>query len=61
MPGSPAKDTGPNPVPSFPTNEFNQRGAGFARVVDGVVDIGAFEVQAPPLPEPVVITPKFTG
>jgi parallel beta-helix repeat protein len=59
--GSPAINTGPDPVPSFPTNEFDQRGDGFARVVDGVADICAFEVQAPPLPEPVVITPKFTG
>jgi hypothetical protein len=33
-------------------------------VVDGVVDIGAFEVQPPPTPptaEPIVIAPKFTG
>ncbi len=62
--GSPAINTGPTPVPSFPTNEFDQRGSGFDRVVDGVVDIGAFEVQPPPTPEPIVpivITPKFTG
>ena len=53
----------PPPVPNFPTNEFDQRGAGFARVVDGVVDICAFEVQPPegPAPEAIVITPKFTG
>ena len=32
-------------------------------VVNGTVDIGAFEVQpdATPTPDPVVITPKFTG
>jgi hypothetical protein len=59
--GSPAINAGPNPVPVFPTNEFDQRGDGFLRVVEGVVDIGAFEVQAPPTPNPLVITPKFTG
>ena len=61
--GSPAINAGPNPVPDFPTNEFDQRGDGFARVVGGVVDIGAFEVQPPatPAPEAIVITPKFTG
>ena len=59
--GSPAINTGPVPVASFPTNEFDQRGPGFDRVVEGVVDIGAFEVQLPPTPEPVFITPKFTG
>ncbi len=63
LPGSPAIDAGPNPVPSFPTNEFDQRGDGFTRVVNGTVDIGAFEVQPPPTPAPeaVVIAPKFTG
>jgi hypothetical protein len=61
--GSPAKDAGADPVPDFAGNEFDQRGAGFARVVDGRSDIGAFEVQPPegPAAEPVVITPKFTG
>jgi parallel beta-helix repeat protein len=60
--GSPAINTGPNPVPSFPTNEFDQRGPGFDRVVAGVVDIGAFEVQpSEGAPEAIVITPKFTG
>ncbi len=58
--GSPAIDKGPDPVPSFPGNEFDQRGAGFDRVVNGKVDVGAYEVQAP-APEPVVIAPKFTG
>ena len=61
LPGSPAKDAGPLPEPAFPGSEFDQRGDGFARVVDGRADVGAFEVQAPqPVPEPVVITPKFT-
>jgi hypothetical protein len=58
--GSPAIDTGPDPVPSFPGNEFDQRGAGFARVVGGRVDVGAFEVQDV-TPAPLVITPRFTG
>ncbi len=61
LPGSPAIDKGPDPVPSFSGNEFDQRGDGFPRVVNGISDIGAFEVQPPPTPEPVVITPKFTG
>jgi len=56
--GSPAKDKGPSPVPTFPGNDFDQRGAGFARVVDGTVDVGAFEAQAP---VPIDIAPKFTG
>jgi parallel beta-helix repeat protein/predicted outer membrane repeat protein len=61
--GSPAINTGPVPVASFPGNEFDQRGTGFARVVDGVVDVGAYEVQPPPepAPAPLVITPRFTG
>lgn len=67
--GSPAIDAGPNPVPVFDGNEFDQRGVGFARIVFGVADAGAFEVQEPepeptttttaPPPEPVV--PAFTG
>jgi hypothetical protein len=42
--GSPALDTGSNTVvPSELTTD--QRGAGFARIVDGTVDIGAYEEQ----------------
>jgi parallel beta-helix repeat protein len=68
--GSPAINAGPVPVPSYPTNDFDQRGPDFTRVVNGVVDIGAFEVQPPPpppppppeeVPEAVVIQPNFTG
>ncbi|CAB4577192.1 unannotated protein [freshwater metagenome] len=55
--GSPAIDAGPNPVATFTGNEFDQRGAGYARVVGGLVDIGAFEAQ--PSSEP--IAPSFTG
>jgi hypothetical protein len=59
--GSVAIDKGPNPEPAFPGNEFDQRGTGFPRVVNGQVDVGAFEVQAPaPAPE-VIVTPRFTG
>jgi hypothetical protein len=58
--GSPAIDAGPNPVPVFDGNEFDQRGVGFARIVFGVADVGAFEVQEPePTTEP--IAPTFTG
>lgn len=61
--GSPARDAGPLPEPAFPGSDSDQRGAGFARVVDGRADVGAFEVQvaAVPTPQPLVITPKFTG
>src|SRR5262249_7744885 len=51
LPGSPAIDAGD---PNFDPNAFapplsdDQRGSSFARVVNGRVDIGAFEVQAPP-------------
>jgi hypothetical protein len=42
---SPAKDKGLN---SLVTEPFDQRGNGFIRVIDGVADIGAFEVQTVP-------------
>lgn len=57
--GSPAINAGPNPVPVFDGNEFDQRGVGFARIAFGVADAGAFEVQEPPATEP--IAPTFTG
>ena len=68
--GSPAIDAGPNPVPVFDGNEFDQRGIGFARIAFGVADAGAFEFQEPPAPEPTTTTteattepvaPAFTG
>ena len=55
--GSPAIDAGPNPVATFTGNEFDQRGTGYARIIGGLVDIGAFELQ--PSSEP--IAPSFTG
>jgi hypothetical protein len=42
LPGSPAIDAGNN---AYATN-FDQRGPGFPRIVNGIIDIGAFEVQA---------------
>jgi hypothetical protein len=48
--GSPAIDMGdPNFIP--PPN-YDQRGPGFDRVVNGRIDIGAFEVQPTPSPTP---------
>ncbi|MFA5885407.1 MAG: right-handed parallel beta-helix repeat-containing protein, partial [Acidimicrobiia bacterium] len=57
LPGSPAIDAGPNPLTPFPGSGNDQRGDGYLRVIAGVVDIGAFEVQ----PLPPVIQPTFTG
>ena len=40
----------------FPGGErFDQRGQGFARVVNGVIDIGAFEVQPPKVAPPLLV------
>jgi predicted outer membrane repeat protein len=58
--GSPAIDAGPNPVPTFVGNDFDQRGTGFARIVFGVADAGAFELQEPIAPV-VPVVPSFTG
>lgn len=54
--GSPLIDAGPMTIPTFPGNEFDQRGPGFPRVVGPKADIGAVEA---PQEEPVV--PAFTG
>jgi hypothetical protein len=49
LPGSPAIDTGSNALAIDPSTGLplttDQRGAGFPRIVNGTVDIGAFEVQ----------------
>jgi len=52
---SPALNAGPATVPVFDGNQFDQRGAGYPRVANGRVDVGAFEAQA------VAVVPKFTG
>ena len=51
LPGSPAIDAGD---PNFtPPPFYDQRGLGFARVVNGRIDVGSFEVQGPtPTPTP---------
>lgn len=58
--GSPAIDTGSNPL----ALSFDQRGAGFPRTVGAQTDIGAFEVQAggppPPPPPPPALIPVPT-
>jgi parallel beta-helix repeat protein len=63
---SAAVDAGPSPVATFVGNEFDQRGAGYARVVGARVDIGAFEIQPPPAPTPTTapeapVVPTFAG
>ncbi len=59
--GSPAIDAGSNALAVDPTTGqplcYDQRGAGYPRIVNGTVDIGAFEVQAaPPIPLPTTTT-----
>jgi hypothetical protein len=41
LPGSPAIDAGNNAY----ATDFDQRGPGFPRIVNGIIDIGAFEFQ----------------
>jgi hypothetical protein len=47
LPGSPAIDAGDNAGAAAAGLTTDQRGPGFARVSNGVVDLGAFEVQVP--------------
>ena len=54
--GSVAIDAGGTTVGPFAGSEWDQRGDGYFRLVNGVADAGAFEVQPPPEPEPT-----FTG
>ena len=57
--GSVAIDTGGTTAPTFPGNAWDQRGQGYARVENGLLDVGAYEVQLPrpgPVPDPT-----FTG
>jgi hypothetical protein len=59
FPGSPAIDAGDNTG----ATDWDQRGPGYPRIVNGIIDIGAFEVQAhahgrptgQPLPDPVPV------
>jgi CSLREA domain-containing protein len=53
LPGSPAIGLGSNPLGL----RQDQRGFGFARSVGGAVDMGAFQVQAPPSPPPTQPAP----
>jgi hypothetical protein len=58
LPGSPAIDAGDNTDAPL----YDQRGPGFPRIVNGIIDIGAFEVQqvqqVPPL---ATISGPFAG
>ncbi|HKM55189.1 MAG TPA: Ig-like domain repeat protein, partial [Isosphaeraceae bacterium] len=45
LPGSPAIDAGSNALANEYSLATDQRGAGFPRIVNGTVDIGAFEAQ----------------
>lgn len=50
LPGSPALNAGNNAIARDPQNQplvTDQRGEGFARVINDVVDIGAYEEQIP--------------
>ena len=60
---SAALDAGPVPVATFPGNEFDQRGAGFPRVLGTKADIGAVEGTGTPVPPapPEPVAPAFTG
>ena len=52
LPGSPAIDAGDN----TDAPEFDQRGPGFPRIVNGTIDIGAFEVQATTFTDPTPVS-----
>jgi len=53
--GSPAIDAGAPPL------DYDQRGPSYPRVVNGRIDIGAFEVQSAPIPTPTpTAIPKHT-
>ena len=54
-PGAPVREPGATARATFPGNDNDQRGPGYARVSDGRADIGAFEVQV------TTIEPNFTG
>ena len=65
--GSPAIDAGNNAdaiiVPEGTPLETDQRGIGFDRIINAIVDIGAFELQNPfitTIPEPSTFGGIFT-
>jgi len=64
LPGSPAIDAGSNALAVDPTTgqplAYDQRGPGFPRVVNGTVDIGAFESQGFTLSPVTGSTPQGT-
>jgi hypothetical protein len=64
LPGSPAIDAGDNALAVDASGnplQYDQRGPGFARIVNGTVDIGAFEVQTAPVVSIVVTPPSAQG
>jgi hypothetical protein len=54
LPGSPAIDAG-----AFTDSEWDQRGPGYPRQVNGVTDIGAYEVQLPNNPGAAMAATSF--
>jgi hypothetical protein len=58
--GSPAIDAGPDPVPWFPENSYDQRGEPYVRVYGAGVDIGALESQPEPEPTTTTTSPEPT-
>ena len=61
-PGSRAIDAGD----SGHAPEWEQRGSGYPRIVNGIIDIGAFEMEATGAPETnnnlaVLVTADFSG
>lgn len=62
---SPVLDLGPTTWTTFPGDAYDQRGAPYARVVNGRSDMGAYELQPatpPPGPTPdPTPEPRFTG
>ena len=51
-----AIDAGPDSVATFAGNGFDQRGTPWVRVYNGLVDIGAYEVQPDPTPTTTTTT-----
>lgn len=63
LPGSLAINAGDSLV-AFDPAKFDQRGDGFVRVIDGIMDIGSFESNQPPPDEPawpIVVVTSLDG